>query len=107
MKKNKTVEEFLSTCQYFKKEVSRLISIVRQSELEETIKWGMPVYCYKKKNVLGLGEFKSYFGLWFFEGALLTDNEKVLINAQEGRTQAMRQYRLKTMDDIDEQMINR
>jgi uncharacterized protein YdeI (YjbR/CyaY-like superfamily) len=28
------------------------------------------------KNVVGLVVFKSYFGLWFFEGARLEDKER-------------------------------
>jgi uncharacterized protein YdeI (YjbR/CyaY-like superfamily) len=39
---------------------------------------------------VGIGGFKSYFGLWFHQGALLTDKAGVLINAQEGRTKALR-----------------
>jgi uncharacterized protein YdeI (YjbR/CyaY-like superfamily) len=43
--------------------------------------------------VVGIGSFKSYFGLWFHQGALLSDDENVLINAQEGKTKALRQWR--------------
>ncbi len=44
--------------------------------------------------------FKSYFGLWFHQGALLKDQKNYLINAQEGRTKALRQWRMQTAEDI-------
>ena len=68
--------------------------------LEETVKWGGPVYVADGKNIVGLGAFKSYFALWFFQGALLADQEKVLVNAQEGRTKALRQWRFENKREI-------
>lgn len=56
-------------------------------------------------NVVGIGSFKSYFGLWFFQGALLSDPDGVLVNAQRGRTRAMRQWRMQSADDIDPERI--
>ncbi|MCH3882258.1 YdeI/OmpD-associated family protein [Tenacibaculum aquimarinum] len=41
----------------------------------------------------------------FFQGGLLKDKFKVLRNAQEGKTQAMRQMRLETAADIKEDII--
>ncbi|MCP4895410.1 MAG: DUF1801 domain-containing protein [bacterium] len=70
------------------------------SGLEEITKWGAPCYTRGGKNVVGPGAFKSYFGLWFFLGALLPDPEGVLVNAQEGTTKALRQWRL-TEESID------
>ena len=63
------------------------------SEMEETVKWGMPVYMVDGEIVTGLGSFKSYAGIWFYQGALLKDKHKKLINAQENKTNAMRQMR--------------
>jgi uncharacterized protein YdeI (YjbR/CyaY-like superfamily) len=50
------------------------------TELEETIKWGIPVYTIKNKNVVGLSAFKDYFGRWFYQGTFLEDPAQVLIN---------------------------
>jgi uncharacterized protein YdeI (YjbR/CyaY-like superfamily) len=75
------------------------------TEMEETLKWGAPAYIINKKNVVGLGAFKSYAGLWFFQGALLKDPKKLLINAQEGKTNAMRQMRFASLDDLDINVI--
>ena len=49
--------------------------------------------------------FKSYFGLWFHQGALLKDEKKVLMNAQEGRTKTLRQWRMQTDKDIKPAII--
>ena len=39
--------------------------------------------------------------MWFFQGALLKDDNKVLINAQQDKTKALRQWRF----DPDQKMI--
>ena len=57
------------------------------------------------KNVVGIGAFKSYVGLWFYQGALLADSKNVLINAQEGKTKALRQWRSQSKRDIDARLI--
>lgn len=60
----------------------------------------MPCYTYNGQNVVGIGGFKSYLGLWFFQGALLKDKKHVLINAQEGTTKALRQWRTQSAKEI-------
>ncbi|HUV12768.1 MAG TPA: DUF1801 domain-containing protein, partial [Acidobacteriota bacterium] len=82
-----------------------LRNIMRRSELAETVKWGAPCYTLEGKNVLGLGAYKSYCGIWFFQGALLKDPAKVLVNAQEGKTKALRQWRFQAVQDIDETLV--
>ncbi len=66
---------------------------------------GCPTYTFGGKNVVGIGAFKSYFGLWFFQGALLTDPQNVLVNCQEGRTKAMRQWRMNSDKEIKPTII--
>ena len=65
----------------------------------------MPTYTFEGKNILGLGAFKSYAGLWFFQGALLQDKHQQLINAQKDKTQAMRQWRITSMEHVNEAWI--
>lgn len=105
MKGHATADEFFAAAQRWKAELGELRSILRASGLEETVKWGAPVYTLGGKNVVGLGGFKSYFGLWFFQGALLSDAKKLLVNAQEGRTKALRQMRFRSADEIDAKAI--
>jgi uncharacterized protein YdeI (YjbR/CyaY-like superfamily) len=53
----------------------KLRSIIQKSELVETVKWGVPVYTINDKNVVGSSVFKSYDGLWFFQGSYLKDKK--------------------------------
>lgn len=105
MKGTKNPDDFFASQELFRQELVELRSILNDTLLEETIKWGIPVYTLNEENVVGISAFKSYFGLWFYQGALLSDPSKVLINAQEGVTKAMRQYRLNSANDIDKQTI--
>ncbi|MDO6599891.1 YdeI family protein [Tenacibaculum sp. 1_MG-2023] len=99
------VTDFISSKEKWTQELIRLRTILLLLPLEETIKWGSPTYSYKGKNVVSIAAFKNHFGLWFFQGGLLKDKFKVLRNAQEGKTQAMRQMRLETAADIKEDII--
>lgn len=101
----KTADDFYSKELTFKGELARLRSILLSTGLTETIKWGIPVYCFGKENVVGCCEFNHHFGLWFYQGALLQDEHQKLINANEASTKAMRQWRMTSMEEIDEQLI--
>ncbi len=105
MKRYKTADEFFDSQELWKKELTELRRIINSTELIETVKWGSPVYTIKGKNVAGIGAFKSYFGIWFFQGGFLKDRQKKLINAQEGVTKAMRQWRMNTAAEIDKKLI--
>ena len=105
MKKFKNADQFFDELERNEPELRKLRKIVNSTALEETFKWSFPCYTYNGKNVLGLGSFKSYFGIWFFQGALLSDPEAVLNNAQEGKTVAMRQWRMSTSKDIKVRLI--
>ena len=101
----KTVDEYLSSHADWAPVLGPLHRVLQDSELEETVKWGAPVYTFDGHNVVGLLAFKSYAGLWFFDGALLDDPDGVLVNAQEGKTRGMRQWRFAAGDNVDEARI--
>ncbi len=105
MKRYKTVDEYIEAAEQWHDELVHLRKILNSTDLEEGVKWGAPCYTVDGKNVIGLGAFKSYCGLWFFQGALLADNEGVLINAQEGKTKALRQWRFKSKKEINARRI--
>lgn len=105
MKRNKTVDEYMKNAELWRDEQQRLREILLSTGLEEDVKWGGPVYTVNGQNVVGIGGFKSYFGLWFFQGALLKDDRKLLINAQEGTTKALRQWRMQSPKDIKPAVI--
>ncbi len=101
-----TAEEYILSLSQWQKELIKLREIVISSGLEENIKWGKPIYSHKGKNVLGIAAFKYYVALWFHQGALLEDKHKKLINAQEGTTKALRQWRFGTIEEIDAELIH-
>jgi len=100
MIKPKSVEHFIETREKWQGEVTKLREILLSMELEEAIKWMFPCYMHKGKNVVGIGGFKSYFGLWFYEGGSMSDPKSVLVNAQEGKTKDMRQWRMTSAKEI-------
>jgi uncharacterized protein YdeI (YjbR/CyaY-like superfamily) len=57
------------------------------------------------KNVLGIGGFKNYFAIWFFNGVLLHDKKKALVNAQEGVTKSLRQWRFSSKEEVNEAAV--
>lgn len=86
-------------------ELELLKSIINTTNLIETTKWGTSIYTHNNKNIIGIGGFKSYFGLWFFNGVFLKDEYNLLINAQEGTTKSLRQMRFQSKADINEKII--
>lgn len=100
MYKIASVEDYINRISKFKEEVELLRAYLLASGLEETIKWGIPCYVRNKKNVVGIAAFEEYAGIWFYQGALLSDKNGHLINAQEGKTKAMRQWRFSNVEEI-------
>lgn len=86
-------------------ELEFLKSIIVETELVETTKWGGIVYVLNGKNVLGIGGFKNYFTIWFFNGVLLQDKKKTLVNAQEGVTKSLRQWRFSSKEEVNEAAV--
>lgn len=105
MEMSKTVEEYLRKHPECQEELVKLREIIGRTELVETVKWGIPTYTIGGKNVVGIGAFKSYTGLWFFNGAFLKDPKGLLVNAQEGKTKGMRQMRFGDVGEIAESVI--
>lgn len=102
---NDKVTTYIQEKTKWTQELTLLRSVLLGLPFEESIKWGAPVYVHKGKNIVGLSAFKNHFGLWFFQGVFLADKAKVLENAQEGKTQAMRQWRFYKIEDIQPELV--
>lgn len=89
----------------WEEELGLLREIIQKTELTETKKWGGEVYTINNKNVLGIGGFKNFFTIWFWNGVFLKDEAKVLVNANEGVTKGLRQWRFTSKDEINEKLI--
>lgn len=105
MQRYQSVEDYLDGHVEWRPLLERLRVIMNECEVEETVKWGQPCYTHEGKNVAGIGAFKEFVSVWFFQGALLRDEHGVLVNAQEGRTRAMRQWRFQAVEEIDETLL--
>jgi uncharacterized protein YdeI (YjbR/CyaY-like superfamily) len=86
-------------------ELEALKNIIAKTELVETTKWGGPVFTIDGRNVIGIGGFKHYFTIWFYNGVFLEDKKKLLVNANEGVTKSLRQWRFASAAEIDEKLI--
>jgi len=69
-------------------EIAEMRRLLGGLGMKEACKWGKPTYTVDGKNVVILQGFKAYFALGFFQGALLKDPKKVLV--QLGQVQAAR-----------------
>lgn len=69
-------------------ELVQLRRIVLDSGLREQVKWSMPVYTDKNRNIVMVSAFKEYSALNFFKGALLKDPKGVLITPTENTREA-------------------
>ena len=107
MAKIENVEQYIAAHPKWKEQLLKLKELLLSCDLTEGIKWGSPVYMKDGKNLVGIGVFKNHFGLWFFQGALLKKNTELLVNAQEGKTQAMRQIKLDETSEIDFDLLKK
>ena len=106
MRKAKTIDEYLDASGEWRGLLEDLRGLLQDCDLEETVKWGAPCYVHDGQNVVGMAAFQNHCALWFHRGAELTDPEGVLINAQEGRTKLLRQWRLTSKKDIRRRAMN-
>lgn len=96
---------------YIKKHVrwsenlTTLRKVYLNTELKEEVKWGAPAYTLNGNIVSGLGAFKNHYAIWFHQGVFLKDTKKQLVNAQEGKTQALRQWKFTSESNIDIDLI--
>ncbi len=99
------IEAFYAKDHPFRAAIQQLRSIAQKTEAVETYKWNFPVYTVDNKNVFGICRFKNHFGVWFFNGAFMEDPKKVLENAQEGKTKAMRHWKFNSEGEIDPDVV--
>jgi uncharacterized protein YdeI (YjbR/CyaY-like superfamily) len=82
----------------WKAEVAAMRRVLGGLAMKEECKWGKPTYTVDGKNVVIIQGFKEYFALGFFQGALLKDPKKVLV--QLGQVQAGRVMKFSDAKDI-------
>ncbi len=105
MKPEEKVKHTWDKINQWEVELEILKTIIDKTDLVETNKWGGIVYTHNNKNIIGIGGFKNFFTIWFFNGVFLQDDLNVLVNANEGVTKALRQWRFTSKSEINEKQV--
>jgi len=82
----------------WKAEIAAMRRVLAGFPMKEECKWGKPTYTVDGKNIVIMQGFKEYFALGFFQGALLKDPRKVLV--QLGQVHAGRVMKFTTAKEI-------
>ncbi|MFT4603158.1 MAG: hypothetical protein ACI857_003345, partial [Arenicella sp.] len=100
MERHESVQDYIEYKADRRSEFIFLRDILCETELGDTVKKGSTCYAIKGENVIGIDIFKSLTGLWLYQDAFLKDENKVLINAQEDTTKALRQWTFKAISEM-------
>jgi uncharacterized protein YdeI (YjbR/CyaY-like superfamily) len=79
-------------------EIAAMRRVLAGLAMTEECKWGKPTYTVDGKNIVIMQGFKEYFGLGFFQGALVKDTKKLLV--QLGHVQAGRVMKFTSAKEI-------
>jgi len=98
---NPKVDFYFSKAKQWQEEFEQLRMTILGCGLDEELKWGVPCYTFQKRNIVLIHGFKEYCAILFVKGALLKDEKRVLIRQTEN-TQAARQMRFTSVQEIVE-----
>ena len=82
----------------WKAEIAAMRRVLAGFAMTEECKWGKPTYTVDGNNIVIMQGFKEYFALGFFQGALLKDPKKMLV--QLGKVHAGRVMKFTSAKDI-------
>ncbi len=99
---NPKVDWYFNKAEKWQKEIGKLRTIVLDCGLTEELKWGVPCYTLKKRNIVLIHVFKEYCAFLFFKGVLLKDAHNMLIQQTEN-VQTARQIRFTNIAEITKQ----
>jgi len=105
MQKNPKVDLYIEkkTSEWSLPLVTELRRIYLKAGLTEEVKWGAPTYSHHGL-VCNIGVFKNHVASWYFQGALLSDPSKQLVQAQK-TTKALRGLRFSETSPVNEEMV--
>ena len=105
MTDSQKVDAYIQAQTKWKEKLQQLREVFQKTELKEEVKWGKPTYTRDGKLVAAMADFKNHLALWFYQGVFIKDKHNKLINAQEGVTKALRQWRFKENDAVDSKLV--
>jgi uncharacterized protein YdeI (YjbR/CyaY-like superfamily) len=100
--KNPNVDVFIQSADKWRAEMAYLRHILLDCLMIETVKWNTPVYMVGSKNLIAISSLKEHCALNFFNGALLQDEEGLLIKPGE-HTQLGRWMKFNSVEQIQKQ----
>ena len=86
-------------------EMQHLRMILNDCGLVEDLKWSMPCYTFQGKNVVMLAAFKEFCSISFFKGALLKDEQGILVKQGEN-SQVTRLFKTTDIQTIIENELH-
>ena len=96
---NPKVDWFFNKDTKWQQEYGKLRAIALDCGLTEELKWGNPCYTLGDKNIVLIHGFKEYCAYLFFKGALLKDENGILIQ-QTPNVQVPRQIRFTNVKEV-------
>jgi uncharacterized protein YdeI (YjbR/CyaY-like superfamily) len=97
--KDPNVDQFIQSADKWRTEMTYLRSILLDCLMTETYKWESPVYMFGGKNLIGIAPLKEHCALNLFKGALLQDEQGLLIKPGEF-TQLGRWMKFSSVEEI-------
>jgi len=98
---NAKVDFYFNKAKKWQESVNILRTIALDCGLNEELKWGCPCYTFEGSNIVLIHDFKEYCAFLFFKGALLKDEDDILIQQTEN-VQSARQIRFTSALEIIE-----
>ena len=95
------LDRYFQRTRTWRAEKQRLRAILLDFPLAEELKWREPCYTYQGANVVILAGFRHTCDLGFFKGSLL-DNPHGLLIPPGPHSQASRQLRFTSVEDIED-----
>src|SRR5665213_3389479 len=95
------VDTYFAKLDKWQPELEKLRMICLDCMLTEELKWEIPVYTFRGKNIAGINGLKESCALAFFNGALLQDAYGILFKPGE-HTQAGRWVKFTSIEEIEE-----
>lgn len=99
---NSKVDFYFDKPGRWQQEIGLMRAIALDCGLTEELKWGCPCYTIDGRNVVLIHVFKDYCAFLFFNGALLKDAKKILVQ-QSANVQAARQARFTDRATVERQ----
>ena len=99
------VDAYLEKHDQWRQQLAAFREVLLEAGLAEDIKWGIPAYLFNGKNLIGFAGFKQHCALWFHQGVFLRDAAGKLTNAQEGKTQALRQWKVSAGEAVPRELL--